>query len=187
MELVVARIGRAHGLAGDVTLEIRTDSPETRLVPGQIFETDPNRGPLTVENARNNRGSWVVRFKEAHDRNAAEALRDTLLVVDSEDDEVEEDDAWYTHELVGLRAQLQDGTTVGEIKAIEHGAAQDLLVLRETNGTETRIPFVAQIVPEVHQEDGYIVLTPPGGLLSNDADNLVISQDNVASTDEDEN
>ncbi|MDR2703962.1 MAG: ribosome maturation factor RimM [Cellulomonadaceae bacterium] len=174
MELVVARIGRAHGLAGDVTVEVRTDSPEARLRPGQEFATDPDRGPLTVESARNNKGSWVVRFAQAHDRTAAEALRETLLIV--EEDESDEDDAWYTHELVGMRAELSDGTEVGKIVAIEHGAAQDLLVLREPDGTDTLIPFVSQIVPTVDRDGGRIVLTPPGGLLASDAANLEVSE-----------
>ena len=178
MELIVARIGRAHGLRGEVTLNVRTDSPESRFVRGQEFRTEPNCGTLTVESARANQGSWIVKFLEVPDRTAAEALRNTDLLVD-EADSIEED-AWYSHELVGMRAELQDGTEVGSIIGIEHGVAQDLLVLRELDGAETRIPFVHAIVPEVDRANGVVVLTPPGGLLARDAENLVISTDETA-------
>lgn len=178
MEFVVARIGRAHGLRGEVTLQLRTDEPETRFAPGQVLHTDPNRGDLTVASARNNQGNWTVRFQEVTDRTGAEALTNTLLTIDGQDSE--EDDAWYPHELVGLRAHLRNGNDVGEIVGVEHGAAQDNLVLLEPGGHRTLIPFVHAIVPEVDRDQGIVFLTPPGGLLAADANNLVISSDETA-------
>ena len=84
MERVVARIGRPHGLRGEVSVEVRTDVPEQRFVPGAVFATDPaDRGPLTLVSARDQGGLLVLGFSEAGDRSAAEALRDTLLVVDA--------------------------------------------------------------------------------------------------------
>jgi len=171
----VARIGRAHGLRGEVTLQVRTDAPESRLKPGQVLHTDPNQGDLTISSARNNQGSWTVSFKEVTDRTGAEALTNTLLTVAGQNSD--EDDAWYPHELVGMRAQLRDGTDVGEIVGVEHAAAQDNLVLLEKGGQRTLIPFVHAIVPEVDQSNGIVTLTPPGGLLAADAENLVVSSD----------
>lgn len=175
----MARVGRAHGLRGDVTLQLRTDDPEARFAPGQVVHTDPDHGTLTVASARNNQGNWTVRFNEVTDRNGAEALRNVLLVVDGQDSD--EDDAWYSHELVGMRAQLRDGTDVGEIVGIEHGAAQDLLVLLEPGGQRTLVPFVHAIVPEVDADNRVVTLAPPGGLLAADAANLVVSSDETSS------
>jgi len=171
VELVVARIGRAHGLRGEVVLEVRTDDPERRLAPGAQLRTDPpEAGPLRVESLRTHSGQLLVRFAEASDRTAAEALRGTELLVDVEASD--EEDAWYPHELRGLRAERADGTVLGELEGVEHLPAQDALVLREPDGTRTLVPFVAAIVPLVDVVGGRVVLDPPGGLLASDAERL---------------
>ncbi|MEG3614947.1 ribosome maturation factor RimM [Isoptericola haloaureus] len=167
MELVVARVGRAHGLRGEVALEMRTDVPEERFTVGAVLATEPAAaGPLTVESTRVHQGRWLVRFAETADRTAAEALRGTELLVDVE--ESDEEDAWYPHELTGLRAELVDGTVVGEVAGLEHLPAHDALVVREDGGARTLVPFVHAIVPTVDVAGGRVVLDPPGGLLARD-------------------
>ena len=173
MELVVARVGRAHGLRGEVVLDVRTDDPERRLTPGAVLRTHPaSPGPLKVASVREHSGSLLVRFAQAPDRSAAEALRGVELVV--EVDASDEDDAWYPHEIVGLEARRPDGTVLGEIVGIEHLPAQDALVLRETNGARTLVPFIEAFVPDVDVARGVVVLDPPGGLLASDAANLEV-------------
>lgn len=178
MELVVARIGRALGLRGEVVLDVRTDDPERRLAPGATLRTSPaERGPLRIASVRDHSGQLVVRFTQASDRTAAEALRGIELVV--EVDESDEDGAWYPHEIVGLEARRPDGTVLGTIEAIEHLPAQDALVLRETGGARSLVPFVEAIVPEVRPAEGYLVMDPPGGLLASDAENLDVARPEV--------
>ncbi|WP_136520425.1 ribosome maturation factor RimM [Cellulomonas telluris] len=176
MQLTVARIGRAHGLRGEVALDVRSDVPERRFAVGARFETDPaSAGPLTVTRVREAQGRWYVAFTEVPDRTAAEALRGVELLVDSDDDA--DDDGWYEHELVGLRAEhAADGRLLGEVVGLEHLPAQDLLVLREPDGTRTLVPFVEAIVPVVDVPAGRVVLDPPGGLLAADADRLVVDE-----------
>jgi len=169
MDLVVARIGRAHGLKGEVSVELRTDIPEERLAAGAALRTDPvSAGPLTVASTRVDSGRWYVRFDEASDRTAAEGLRGVLLVVD--EDASDEDDAWYPHELEGLRAERPDGSPVGVVAGFEHPPAQDLLLVREPGGTIARIPFVAALVPVVDVAGGRVVVDPPYGLLAGEVD-----------------
>jgi 16S rRNA processing protein RimM len=186
MQLTVARIGRAHGLRGEVAIDLRTDDPERRLAVGQVLATDPvAAGPLTVAGTRSQHGRWFARFVEVTDRTAAEALQGTELVVDADDDD--EEDAWYPHELTGLRAEHVDGRVLGTITGLEHLPAHDVLVLEEA-GTRHRtlVPFVHAIVPVVDVPGGRVVLDPPGGLLASDAENLVVSEETVgdASTDD---
>src|SRR6188768_518880 len=131
MQLTVARIGRAHGLRGEVALDLRTDNPEDRFGVGAVLLTEPAaRGPLTVVSTRTQQDRWFVTFAEIGDRTMAEAMRGTELVVD-------EDDAWYPHELAGLRAEHVDGRVLGEIVGLEHLPAHDMLVLREPDGART--------------------------------------------------
>lgn len=174
MELTVATIGRAHGLRGEVALDLRTDDPEARLADGQVLRTVPaSAGPLTVVSTRIQNGRWHVAFAELGDRTAAEQARGIELVVDV--DASDEEDAWYPHELAGLRAELQDGTVVGEVVGLDHLPASDMLVVRETDGTRTLVPFVRVMVPVVDVAGGRVVLDPPGGLLARDAVNLEVA------------
>lgn len=183
MLLTVARIGRAHGLRGELALDVRTDDPAARLTVGSPLPTEPaERGPLTIVSRREQQGRWYVTFAEASDRTAAEALRGVELVVDVTDED-DEKDAWYPHELAGLRAEHVDGRLLGEVIGLEHRPAHDMLVLREPDGARTQIPFVRAIVPVVDVPGGRVVLDPPGGLLAADAANLVVSDETTGGPD----
>ncbi|TXR55860.1 ribosome maturation factor RimM [Quadrisphaera setariae] len=169
MEVVVARVGRPHGVRGQVSVEVRTDSPDERFVGGAVFSTDPAAvGPLVLEQARDHNGVTLLSFRGVTDRAAAETLRGVLLLADVPAASDEEPDAWSVPALVGLRAERTDGRTAGEVVGVEHGPAQDLLVVRQPSGSLARIPFVAALVPVVDVDGGRVVLDPPGGLLEGD-------------------
>ncbi|KRV51002.1 16S rRNA processing protein RimM [Wenjunlia vitaminophila] len=167
MQLVVGRIGRAHGIKGEVSVEVRTDEPELRLGPGAVLATDPAAtGPLTVESGRVHSGRLLLRFVGVTDRTAAEALRNTLLIAEVDPQERPEDpEEFYDHQLVDLDVVTVDGTEVGRIESIAHLPAQDLLVVRRPDGGEVLVPFVTEIVPEIDLEEQRAVITPPPGLL----------------------
>ena len=167
MQLVVGRVARAHGITGEVAVDVRTDSPDLRFAPGVQVETDPpDRGPLTVRRTRWHSGRLLVVFDEVGDRSAAEALRGTLLVADSSTspDGGDPDDFW-DHELVGLAAVTVDGTALGTVEEILHPPGPDLLVIRGGDGREVLVPFVHAIVPQVDVAAGRLVVDPPEGLL----------------------
>ncbi|RAX49921.1 ribosome maturation factor RimM [Arthrobacter sp. AQ5-05] len=163
MRLQVARIGKPHGIRGEVTVQVLTDAPEDRFVPGAVFEVEhPSIKQLTVEGARWNKEILLLAFEELLDRNTAETVRGAKLFIDTE--EVEDDsEGWYEHELVDLEARVDD-KVVGKVTALRTGNVQDLLVVESTAGDEIYVPFVEDIVPEVNIEGGYIMLTPPAGL-----------------------
>jgi 16S rRNA processing protein RimM len=89
VELLVGRVGRAHGIRGDLTIDVRTDEPDRRFSPGTVFST--RRGPLTVDSMKWHSSRLLVRFAEVTDRNAAESLRGTELRVEVDPDERPED------------------------------------------------------------------------------------------------
>lgn len=164
--VVVGRIGRPHGVRGEVTVEVRTDDPDLRFVPGAVLATDPPaRGPLTIAGVHWHSGTLLLRIEGVSDRTAAEELRNTELVVAVEDlPEIDEPDSYYDHQLVGLTARHTDGSVLGEVTAVRH-EAQDLLVVRRSDGGEALVPFVAAIVPTVDVAAGFLVVDPPEGLL----------------------
>jgi 16S rRNA processing protein RimM len=163
--LVVGRIGRPHGIRGEVTVDVRTDEPESRFAVGAEIRTDPvAAGPLTIEHARWHSGRLLVRFAGIGDRDAAAELRGAWLVVDPGTIPPSTDpDDFHDRELIGLAVVTTGGTAVGQVTDVRHHG-QDLLVVRGPGG-DTLIPFVSALVPEVDIPGGRLVIDPPPGLL----------------------
>ena len=171
MQLQVARIGKPHGIRGEVTVQVLTDAPGDRFVPGTQFIVEPaSSGPLTVFSARWNKDILLLGFEEVETRNEAEALRGAKLFIETEDiGEDDDDEGWYEHELVGLDVRV-GGSVVGKISGLHTMPVQDLLVVTTPDGQEILVPFVEQIVPEVNVGEKYVLLTPPPGLFEINTD-----------------
>jgi 16S rRNA processing protein RimM len=166
VDLVVGRVGRPNGVRGELTVEVRTDDPQARFAPGSVLRTEPaERGPLTVADARPGSGGLVVAFAGIGDRDGAEALRGTLLVVDSDSlPPLEDADEFYDHQLVGLAAVDPAGAALGTVADVVHSPASDLLVVRSEDGGEHLVPFVRDVVPVVDVPAGRVVVAAPEGL-----------------------
>lgn len=164
MQVQVARIGKPHGIRGEVTVLVLTDAPDSRFAVGAEFAAEPaTAGTLTVRSSRWNKDILLLGFEGVNTRNDAELLRGTTLLFDSEDDG--DDDAWYEHELLNLEVRI--GTRkVGKVTGLRTLPVQDLLIVEDTDGDEVLVPFVDEIVPEVNIEEGYVLLTPPEGLFA---------------------
>ncbi|HEX7202527.1 MAG TPA: ribosome maturation factor RimM, partial [Arthrobacter sp.] len=156
MQLQVARIGKPHGIRGEVTVQVLTDAPGDRFVPGTEFVVEPaSAGPLTVNSARWNKDILLLGFDEIGTRNEAETLRGAKLFIETEELDEDDDEGWYEHELVGLEARI-GSSVVGKVTALNTMPVQDLLMVTTPEGKEILVPFVEQIVPEVNVEEGFI-------------------------------
>jgi 16S rRNA processing protein RimM len=176
-EVVVGRIGRAHGIRGEVSVEPRTDEPERRFADGAVLHTRSPQGgtpsgagrlsSLTVLHSRRHQSRLLVTFAEVEDRTSAEALRGLSLVVPIDPDEAPADpEEFYDHQLIGLEVLTTDGDTVGEVSDVVHGTAQDLLAVRTSDGREVLVPFVAALVPVVDVRSRRVEVADRPGLLS---------------------
>jgi 16S rRNA processing protein RimM len=193
MRVTVGRIGRPHGVRGDVVVGVRTDEPELRFARGSRLDTDPvGVGPLTVAGHRWHSGDLLVRFEEISDRTAAAELGGTWLLVDSAAlGALDDPDEFRDGDLVGLSVRTVDGTAVGTVADVLHHG-QDILVIDPVGAADTAaaadtagadgvaratraagaragqilIPFVKAIVPEVDIAGGVLVIDPPEGLLN---------------------
>lgn len=168
-QLRVGRLTKAHGLKGGMKIELYTDDPDRRFVSGATFSlqvpTDSPWHGKTIElgELRWYNSSPVAFFAGVADRATAESLVKAILWVDQDAAELPtEKDAWYDHQLTGLRV-LRDGAEVGRVARVDHLPAQDLLVVR-TADAEVLVPFVAAIVPAVDIAAGTVTVTPPPGL-----------------------
>jgi 16S rRNA processing protein RimM len=169
MELVVGRVVRAHGINGEVVVEIRTDDPAERFARGTTLRAkgsrDKQERSYVIDDVREHSGRLLVRLAEVADRNAADALRGSLFVVDSDDlPPIDEPDTFYDHQLEGLRVRTVTGTDVGVVTEVLHTAAGELLAVKGDSG-EVLVPFVSAIVTSVSLDDGTVDIDPPDGLL----------------------
>lgn len=174
--MLVARVGKPHGLRGEVTVQLHTDDPDRRLAVNATLMCEPlDRGPLTVATVRVHQGRHLVGFESVSDREGAEALRNTRLYVPAldpsgtrshDDDAPSQDvDEYYEDELVGMSVVLTTGEAIGTVRALHTRAAQDLLEIAQSNGDTALVPFVVALVPSVDSERREVVIDPPAGLL----------------------
>lgn len=170
MELIVGRVAKAHGIGGEVVVDVRTDDPETRFAPGSRLRAKKPRDPgpersFVVEGARPHGARLLVRLAGVNDRDGADALRGSLFVIDSEElPPIDEPDTYYDHQLEGLRVTTTAGREVGVVAEVLHTPGGELLAVRGDSG-EVLVPFVSAIVTAVSLDDGTMQIEPPDGLL----------------------
>jgi 16S rRNA processing protein RimM len=170
LELTVGRVVKAHGIGGEVVVEIRTDDPAARFAPGNTLRAKGSRGDggeasYVVAEAREHGARLLVRLAGVDDRDAADALRGSLFVVDSDDlPPIDEPDTYYDHQLEGLHVRTTTGQDVGVVAEVLHTAAGELLAVRRDSG-EVLVPFVGAIVTSVSLQDRLVEIDPPEGLL----------------------
>ncbi len=173
IELVVGRIGKPHGIRGEVTVDVRTDEPERRFAAGTTLIARPPKGSasrldkVTVVSTRWHQGVLLAAFEEFSDRNQAEAARGIVLSALVDADATPEDpEEYYDHQLIGLEVYDVDGARLGEVTRLVHGGAQDLLAIRATDGRDTLVPFVTALVPEVDLAARRVVVADRPGLVT---------------------
>jgi 16S rRNA processing protein RimM len=168
MDLVVGRVVKAHGVTGEVVVDVRTDDPDARFTPGTTLRGRAKGGTerrFVVDSARQHGGRLLVRLEGVVDRDGADALRGTLFLVDSGDlPPIEDPDEFYDHQLEGLLVRTTEGIEVGTVAEVLHTAAGELLSVRAEGG-EVLVPFVSAIVASVSLVDQIIEIDPPEGLL----------------------
>lgn len=175
MRLVVGRIGRAHGVHGEATVEVRTDLPEERFYEGaklwlengeNNLKTDSAKAlSVEIESFRYHNAILLLKFVGVNDRTAVERLRNKLLLAEVDLTEELGEDEFHIQQLFGLRAQTLAGQSLGKIKDVINLPSQDLLVIVTDEGKELMVPFVLQVVPEVNLAGGFVTINPPAGLL----------------------
>ena len=173
----MGRLTKAHGLKGAIKVELYTDAPERRFTPGAVFSGQvPTGSPgpgktLELVELKFYNSHPVAFFKDVSDRSAAESLIKAILWIDHDMAEAsDEEDAWFDHQLVGLRV-LRDGVQVGVLTQVDHFPAQDLLTVATSTG-DVLVPFVKAIVVAVDIQAGTMTVTPPLGLFEEVAEEV---------------
>ncbi|MDI3314303.1 MAG: ribosome maturation factor RimM [Mycobacterium sp.] len=169
MELLVGRVVKAHGISGAIVVDVHTDEPGARFMPGTALRVkgsgDQERS-YVIDGVQEHGGRLLVRLAGVSDRAAADALRGSSIVIDSEDlPPIDEPDTYYDHQLEGLRVTTVGGQPVGVVAEVRHTAGGELLAVSCDTGGEVLVPFVSAIVTAVSLEERRIEIDPPDGLL----------------------
>lgn len=168
MLVAVGRVAKAHGVRGELAVDVRTDSPDERFVVGNVLVARRRGQPdreVTIAAVRGHGDRLLMRLEGVDGRDDAEALRAAVLLADTDDlPPTGDDDEYYDHQLMGLDVVLTDGTAVGTVGDVIHGPAGELLAVSR-DGREVLVPFVKAIVPTVDVAARRVVLDPPEGLL----------------------
>jgi 16S rRNA processing protein RimM len=168
--ILVGQVGAAHGIQGEVRVKSFTEPMEAMADYGPLASEDGTR-VLTVQRLRPNDTVLVVKFHEVPDRNAAEALNGTRLFVDREAlPPPEDDETFYHSDLIGLRAEGEDGQVLGTVLAVPNFGAGDLLEVQPAEGSTVYVPFTKACVPLVDVAGGRVVVVPPEGLFGGSAE-----------------
>jgi 16S rRNA processing protein RimM len=162
--VVVGRLGRPHGIRGEVTVEVRTDEPELRFAPGSSVFLSSGKS-IKIETIRWHQNVLLVKFDGIADRNESETLRGNLVEVEIDElDLPEDEDEFYDRQLIGLKV-FENAIQVGILEDVLHLPGHDLLSIKLTDGKEMLLPFVEQFVPVIDLEKGIVSITPPQGLM----------------------
>jgi 16S rRNA processing protein RimM len=169
LELTVGRVVKAHGVTGELVVDVRTDDPELRFAPGEVLRArgrDRRERSFAVETARAHGKRLLVRLAGVADRDTADGLRGSVFVIDTADlPPIDEPDTYYDHELEGLRVRTTAGDDVGVVAEVLHTSGSELLAVNRGDAGELLVPFVSAIVTSVSLEDGVVEIDPPEGLL----------------------
>jgi len=166
-DVVVGRVGRAHGLRGEVMIEVRTDSPAQRFAVATGLRLD-NGTELAIASSRPHGRGWLVSFEGFPDRTAVEALRGQLLYAQVDPQQVpDEPDTYFDRQLVGLQVRDADERDLGLVREVLHLPGHDLLAV-DYDGREVLVPFVREITIAVDLDAGVIVVDPPAGLFGDE-------------------
>ena len=164
VEVIVGKVGRAHGIRGDVFIDVTTDEPQRRFATGARMRLDDGT-QLEVASVREHGGRLLVAFRGVADRTAVEQLTGRQLLVDVPSDEQPSGaNEYFDRQLIGLKVHSAAGAPSGVIVGVQHMPAQDLLVV-DVDGDERLVPFVEALVPTVNLEEGFVQLADIGGLL----------------------
>lgn len=165
MDLVVGRLGRPHGVHGEISVEVRTDEPEIRFAKGSKLSVKESNNQLTVLSSRWHQEKMLVKFEEITDRDLANEIKGKTLTIKIDPNTIEtKKDQYYEFQLAGLKVIDKNDKTLGQIKEVITNLAQDLLVVETVDKREVLVPFVKQIVTNVDLEKKLIIMDPPTGL-----------------------
>jgi 16S rRNA processing protein RimM len=169
VELIVGRVAKSHGVTGELVVDVRTDDPELRFAPGAVLRakaSDHGERNYVVTAVRPHGNRLLLRLEGVADRDAADSLRGSLFVIDSEDlPPIDESDTYYDHQLEGLLVRTTDGRDIGTVAEVLHTAGGELLAVDRADAGELLVPFVTAIVTSVSLDTGIVEIDPPEGLL----------------------
>jgi len=168
--LIVGRVRRAHGLRGDMVVEVLTDAPDAIFAAGRRVFGGTTEGEIgdgvafEIESASRFKDGMLIHLSGLGDRDAAERWRARYFLVPAEEVDPPGESEAYLHELVGMHVALVDGTAVGDVLDY-YELPQGVMVEVDRNGKRTAIPLIDPFVRNIHRDERRIIVELPDGML----------------------
>jgi 16S rRNA processing protein RimM len=160
--VAVGRVARAHGVQGEVAVLVLSEV-EDRFAPGATVWLEDGRA-LTVESSRPHRGRLLVRFREVRNREQAEGLQRSLLVVPESSSPSLPEGSWWDHQIEGCAVETDRGRALGTVREVIHTAANDVWSVVSEDGVETLVPVLNDVLASVDVGAKRIVVREIAGL-----------------------
>jgi 16S rRNA processing protein RimM len=157
---VVALVRGVHGLRGAVRVEVLTDRPDERFVPGAVLYREGNTGPLTIASAEEivDGPGWRIRFREVPTREAADTLRDVYLEAVVRPEEDLSRGTYYWHEVIGTPVRGVDGAELGAVQDIYRVGETEVFVVGGGSFRSFDLPAVRAFIRIFAPRRGEIVV-----------------------------
>ncbi len=162
--VVIGKFRRPHGIRGEIRMSVLTDYPEV-LTKGMAIYTGAQYHPYTIKAVRWHGGDLLVSLQELPDRTAVEIFRNIMVYMKGEDIPDLPEDEYYPHQLIGLNVITDQGQSLGTIKEIIFTGANDVYVMQPPQGKEILLPAIEQVILEIKQEEGFVLVHIIPGLL----------------------
>jgi 16S rRNA processing protein RimM len=159
-DILLAAVMGAQGLKGEVKVKIFTGAPDALPRYGALHARDGRIFTITAFRP-SREGEAVIAFAEVRDRNAAEALKGTELLVSRDALPAPDEDEFYHADLIGLEVRDSEGRVIGKVAAMHNFGASDVIEVVRDDGDSVHLAFTRETVPHIHIADGYIVVAVP--------------------------
>ncbi len=157
--LIVGKLRRAHGVHGEIPLEIYTSLLDL-LSPDRVVYIGESHQPYTIEKTRWKNELILLKFKEINDRTLVSELTNSLAYVRTADLAPLPDGEFYMHELIGVKVVDQEGADLGVLTEILETGANDVYLVEGHDGEEFLFPAIPDVILEIDLEEGVMIVAP---------------------------
>jgi 16S rRNA processing protein RimM len=162
--VIIGRVTRPHGIAGEVRAQSHTDRPERFSTLDKVWVGDPPGVAVTVDRVRLHQQSIILKLRGVDTRSEAETLRNQWLSLPMDQAAPLEEGEMYLFQMIGLEVLTVDGNLLGVVDEILETGANDVILVRTPSG-ELLLPDIPGVVLDVDLQTGCVTVQAPTGLI----------------------
>lgn len=155
--LTLGKLRRAHGVKGEIPLEIYSDMLELLSPEGLVYVGETHQA-LIIQTTRWKNDLLLLKFKDLNDREIVSKLTNEYVYVRVDQLPALSEEEFYYHQLLGLKVHEEDGNYLGKLTEILKTGANDVYLVMSDEGEEVLIPAVEDVILEIDLEQQKIIV-----------------------------